>query len=117
MRERGPLIFLFGDNMRSRKSLNKASLVFGVIKTDNMGNASADIDVAENVERRELRMANISDTAGRLSIGDGTNLTLTNYTISLAAGATLTFSGPISTQAIYAICGAATKKIAFQEAT
>lgn len=102
---------------RSRKNINQSALTFAVIVTETMGNTTPLAVIPANTARRELIITNISDTTGYFSIGDEANLTVTNYTLSLTAGETYIFTDLISTQAIYAVCGAAGKDIAYQEAT
>jgi len=94
-----------------------AILTFGALTAAAMGNASPASIVAANASRRGLVITNISDTIGYVSIGDGTGLTVTNYLFRIGTGETIELSPPISQQAIAAICGSATKNVAYQEAT
>jgi len=94
-----------------------SALSFGALTAVAMGNASASAVVAANASRRGLIITNASTVTGYMSIGDGTGLTTANYLFSIEPGETISLSPPISQQAIAAICGAATKNVAYQEAT
>ena len=100
-------------------SLNEyEKLSFDDIQTVAMGNAAPIAVVAANPDRRALIICNVSDATGYFSFGDGTNLSTTVYIKSLGAGAVWEImNARLSKQAIYAICGAATKNLAIQEAT
>ena len=97
--------------------VRKAPLTYGALATAAMGNSSPAEVVAANTSREALVITNISDTDGYFSIGDGTGLTITTYLFKLAAGESLVFAAPVSQQAISAVCGAASKSVAYQEAT
>lgn len=97
--------------------VRKALLTYGALTTASMGNASPAAVVAANALREALVITNISDTPGYFSVGDGTGLTITTYLFRLAAGESLVFAAPVSQQAISAVCGAASKSVAYQEAT
>ena len=94
-----------------------ALLTYGAIQTRSMGNAGPTIIVPGNNARRGLIITNISDTVGFLCIGSAAGLTTTTYTLRLAPTETLVFSEPLSAQTIHAVCGAADKEVAYQEAT
>lgn len=94
-------------------------ITFGALTTATMGNSSPAEVVAANTSRRGLIIANVSDTTGYFSFGDGTDLTTAGvYIKKLAAGETWEILDMrLSQQAIAAVCGAGSKSITFQEAT
>jgi len=96
--------------------VRKTPLTYGALTAATMGNSSPAEIVAGNSSREALVITNISDAAGYFSIGDGTGLTITTYLFKLAAGESLVFAAPVSQQAISAVCGAASKSVAYQEA-
>lgn len=92
-------------------------LVFGAIQTATMGNAVPAEVVAVNLNRRGLIIRNCSDTVGYFSFGDGAGMTTTLSSWEIRPGYAVYFDPPHSQQAISAICGAAAKTVAYQEAT
>lgn len=109
-----------GDMMHSQLSLTEVEgLTYGALDAATMGNASPAEVVPANGDRRGLIVCNTSDTTGCFAFDDSTGLTVTVYAFSLAAGASRFFAGPtgISLGALYAVCGSASKDIAYQEAT
>jgi hypothetical protein len=102
---------------RATKNVRELELTYSALATAAMGNATALVVVEANEDRRELILTNVSDTTGYFAIGAATNLSLTVYALKLAAGETYVFDNLVPTQAIYGICGAGSKNIAYQEAT
>lgn len=90
----------------------------GVLTTRAMGNGATSQIVPANPNRKALWIANVSDVAGYFSWGDGTGLTINNYTFRLFPGQSLVLEVPIPTQAlISANIGVAGKNVCYQEGT
>ncbi|MBN1815321.1 MAG: hypothetical protein JXA14_26050 [Anaerolineae bacterium] len=90
-------------------------ITFGPLTQATMGNSERAEVVPENDQRRTLILCNSSDTTGYFRFANGA-LNFSNYLFRLLAGQTITFNPPICQQSVYAVCGAASKKVSYQEA-
>lgn len=97
--------------------ISSEPLVFGALQIATMGNAVPVASIPANNSRRFIFITNVSNVTGYFAFGAPGNLVSgVSASFRLPPWQTLSFSEPISRQAIYTICGAANKNICYQEA-